>query len=227
MGATVLVVEDEPAILELVAFHLERAGFGIRKAEDAASAWPLLAGSDLLVLDWMLADVSGLELLRRLRLSEFASLPVLMLTARGSERDRVEGLEGGADDYLVKPFGSAELVARVRALMRRLGRKQVKQFGSLLLNEDLGQASVAGRELRLTRREFDLLSFLMDAPGRVFGRAELLDRVWGTDYVGTERTVDQHVAQLRALLGNDLVETVRGRGYRLRRTAAGDEAADD
>jgi DNA-binding response OmpR family regulator len=215
MSATVLVVEDEPAVAELVSFHLGRAGFRVRVAHDGESAWPLLAGSDLLVLDWMLPGGSGLELLRRLRLSPSAALPVLMLTARGSERDRVEGLESGADDYLTKPFGAAELTARVRALLRRAGSKRIHQVGSLRVDEEQGRVSLGGCEVELTRREFELLACLAASPGRIFGRSELLDRVWGEDFIGTERTVDQHVAQLRSSLGAQLIETVRGRGYRL------------
>jgi len=213
--ATILVVEDEASIRELLAFHLERAGLRVRAAEDASSAWSSLVGVDAVVLDWMLPDASGLAWLRRLRVSEYAALPVLMLTARASEFDRVEGLESGADDYLVKPFSTAELVARVRALLRRVRPHARVTVGSLVI--DVAAASVTLDEVpvRLTRREYDLLLFLASHPGRVFSRGDLLDRVWGTDFVGTERTVDQHVAQLRALLGPQRIQTVRGRGYRL------------
>jgi DNA-binding response OmpR family regulator len=138
-----------------------------------------------------------------------------MLTARASEFDRVEGLEAGADDYLVKPFSAAELVARVRALLRRVRPQRRFAVGSLSVDVDAARVAIAGAAVELTRREFELVAFLAGHPGRVFTRAELLDRVWGHDFVGTERTVDQHVAQVRARLGAERIETVRGRGYRL------------
>jgi DNA-binding response OmpR family regulator len=213
--AVVLVVEDDVAIRELVAFHLARAGLVVREAGDAAAANDQLDGVDAVVLDWMLPDTSGVHWLRRLRQGRYAGLPVLMLTARASEFDRVEGLEAGADDYLVKPFSSAELVARVRALLRRVRPQRRFAVGSLMVDLDAAHASVAGEALALTRREFELLAFLAGHPGRVFTRSELLDRVWGEDFIGTDRTVDQHVAQLRARIGAHRIETVRGRGYRL------------
>ncbi|MEX2542989.1 MAG: response regulator transcription factor [Trueperaceae bacterium] len=215
MSAVILVVEDEPAVRELVTFHLERGGFTVRAAEDAEQAWPLLADSDLLVLDRMLPGASGEELLRRLRRADGSRLPVLMLTARGTELDRVEGLEAGADDYLVKPFSAAELVARVRALLRRTAPVRSHTVGELTVDESSGTARLAGNPVPLTRREFELLAFLIASRGRIYSRRELLDRVWGEEFLGTERTVDQHVAQLRSRLGNELIETVRGRGYRL------------
>jgi DNA-binding response OmpR family regulator len=215
MPATILVVEDEPAVRELVVFHLERAGFEVHAAADAEQAWPRLAESDLVVLDRMLPGASGLDLLRRMRSGDRPGTPVLMLTARGSELDRVEGLDAGADDYLVKPFSSAELVARVKALLRRALRATVHRLGRLTVDEESGTVTLAGAEVQLTRREFELLAFLLASRGRIFSRRELLDRVWGEEFLGTERTVDQHVAQLRSRLGDDLIETVRGRGYRL------------
>lgn len=215
MSATLLVVEDEAPVRELLGFHLEQAGFRVRLAPDAEVAWPLLAGSDLVVLDRMLPGASGLELLRRLRASDFDRLPVLLLTARGSELDRVEGLESGADDYVVKPFSSAELVARVRALLRRASPRGELHAGEAVIDEEGGRVLVGAQEVPLTRREFELLAFLARHPGRIFARGELLDRVWGHAFVGTERTVDQHVAQLRSRLGGEVIETVRGRGYRV------------
>lgn len=214
-NATVLVIEDDPTVRELVTFHLSRSGFGVLEAADAASAWPLLERSDAVVLDWMLPDLSGVGWLRRMRAGGFAETPVLMLTARASEVDRVEGLDAGADDYLVKPFSAAELVARVRALLRRVHPVRRLTVGALAVDLDAARVSVRGEPVALTRREFELLAFLAGHPERVFTRSELLDRVWGEDFVGTERTVDQHVAQLRARLGADRIETVRGRGYRL------------
>lgn len=213
--ATVLVVEDDDAIRELVAFHLTRAGLEVVEAADGARAWSALERVDAVILDWMLPDGSGIAWLRRMRAGERGATPVLMLTARASEFDRVEGLEAGADDYLVKPFSAAELVARVRALLRRVRPQRRFTAGALVVDLDAARVTVAGEAVALTRREFELLAFLVGHPGRVFSRTELLDRVWGEDFIGTERTVDQHVAQLRARIGRDRLETVRGRGYRL------------
>lgn len=217
MSAQILVVEDEPAVRELVAFHLTRAGFRVTEADTLAGADPHALNVDAVVLDWMLPDGSGVDWLQRLRESPKGERqPVLMLTARASETDKVRGLDAGSDDYLVKPFSAAELVARLRALLRRTEPAKVHKVGDLELDERQGSVRYKGAALELTRREFELLAFLCASPGRVFSRADLLDRVWGEDFLGTERTVDQHVAQLRALLDADLIETVRGRGYRLK-----------
>ena len=217
MSAHILVTEDEPAVRELLSFHLTQAGFRVTEAETLEEAWKHVSEADAVVLDWMLPDGSGVDWLQRLRqTAKGERQPVLMLTARASETDKVRGLNSGADDYLVKPFSAAELVARLRALLRRTEPARVHKVGALTLDERQGNASYAGRPLTLTRREFELLAFLCRSPGRVFSRTELLDRVWGEDFLGTERTVDQHVAQLRALLNADLIETVRGRGYRLK-----------
>ena len=215
-GGRVLVLEDDATVRELVGFHLRRAGFQVIEAGSATSAWPSVGNADLVVLDWMLPDEPGLVFLRRLRdRNGGAEVPVLMLTARATEMDRIEGLESGADDYLVKPFSVAELVARVRALLRRIRPADRVQVGPLLVDSRQGRVSLGGIPKELTRREFELIRFLAAHPGRVFSRSELLDRVWGEDFIGTERTVDQHVAQLRSQLGSGLIETVRGRGYRL------------
>ena len=225
MTLTVLVVEDELAVREAVRFHLEQAGYAVRACGSAREAWDQLANVSAVVLDWMLPDESGVQWLSRLRANTaFSSLPVLMLTARAGERDRVEGLDAGADDYLTKPFSAAELAARVRALLRRVGtdgRKSLVRLGSLEIDQDAGEARLAGRVLNLTRREFDLLAFMGAHAGRVYSRQELLDRVWGLEFVGGERTVDQHITQLRAILEENLtapkfLETVRGKGYRMR-----------
>jgi len=213
---SVLVVEDDDAVRELVALHLARAGFVVHEAADAREGWRRLAVADVVVLDRMLPDESGDAWLRRLRADpDHAGLPVLMLTARASEVDRVGGLEVGADDYLVKPFSAPELVARLRALLRRVPSKRRSAVGGLIVDVEGGRVTRDGREVELTRREFELIAYLAAHPERVFTRAELLDRVWGEDFLGTERTVDQHVAQLRQRLGDGLIETVRGRGYRL------------
>jgi DNA-binding response OmpR family regulator len=225
MTLTVLVVEDELAVREAVRFHLEQAGYAVRTCGSAREAWDQLSNVSAVVLDWMLPDESGVQWLSRLRANTaFAALPVLMLTARAGERDRVEGLDAGADDYLTKPFSAAELAARVRALLRRVGsdgRKSLVRLGTLEIDQDAGEARLAGRVLNLTRREFDLLAFMGAHAGRVYSRQELLDRVWGLEFVGGERTVDQHITQLRAILEENLtapkfLETVRGKGYRMR-----------
>lgn len=210
-----MLIEDDEALTELLEFHLQKAGFEVLSVGAAESAWAQLGQAQAVVLDWMLPDQSGVEWLGRLRQSEYKELPVIMLTARASEIDKVTGLNAGADDYLVKPFSAAELVARLGALLRRLGAPSERSIGDLYLDESRGVARLKEGRLQLTRREFDLLGFLMAHPGRVFSRGDLLDRVWGKDFIGTDRTVDQHVAQLRALIGPDYIETVRGRGYRL------------
>ena len=212
-----LVVEDDPNVRELVVLHLTRAGFEVREAVTAADGWKQLPGVDVIVLDRMLPDESGDAFLARLRDdATYGSIPVLMLTARASEVDRVSGLDAGADDYLVKPFSAHELSARLRALLRRVPTRSYTIVGDVTVDVDAARVVRAGQEVNLTRREFELLAFLAANPGRVFSRGELLDRVWGEAFLGTERTVDQHVAQLRQRLGDDLIETVRGRGYRLR-----------
>lgn len=216
MRAHVLVVEDDEGLRELLSFHLSQAGFMVATADRLERAEALLEKANALVLDWMLPDGSGVEWLRRLRGQPAgAELPVLMLTARASEMDRVSGLDAGADDYLVKPFSTAELVARLRALLRRTRLETRHLVGQLCVDGAQGVATFAGERLQLTRREFGLLAFLAAHPGRVFSRSELLDRVWGEDFLGTDRTVDQHIAQLRSHIGSDHIETVRGRGYRL------------
>ncbi|WP_456481011.1 response regulator transcription factor [Oceanithermus sp.] len=213
--ARVLVVEDEPALRFSLERGLRRAGFEVMSAASAAEGWERLEGADVLVLDWMLPDEDGLRFLARLRRTpRYEALPVLMLTARASERDRVEGLLGGADDYLTKPFSSAELAARLTALLRRSRVPERIERGPLRIELAAARVFLEGAEVALTRREFDLLAFLAAHPGRVYSREELLERVWGADFLGTLRTVDQHVAQLREKLGAGWIETVRGRGYR-------------
>jgi len=215
--ARVLVVEDEASVRMGLRLGLEGRGFHVIEAENAAQAWPRLAECDVVVLDWMLPDEPGVRFLERLRKSEaYADLPVLILTAKAREVDRVEGLERGADDYLTKPFSLAELAARLKALLRRSGRKNRLVFGALILDLEAAEVHLGGQKVGLTRREFDLLVFLARHPGRVFDRETLLDAVWGVEYFGTPRTVDQHVAQLREKLGPSWIETVRGRGYRFR-----------
>jgi len=212
----VLIVEDDATVRELLALHLKRAGFHTLEAATAEDAWDDLNQADLVVLDRMLPGESGDDFLKRLRMHPTqGDLPVLMLTARASEVDRVSGLDGGADDYMVKPFSAPELVARLRALLRRAPSKRKMTVGPLTVDVEEATAELDGVPVMLTRREFELLAFLAASPGRVFSRTELLDRVWGESFLGTERTVDQHVAQLRQRVGEGLIDTVRGRGYRL------------
>lgn len=217
-----LVVEDEPAVRMGLRLSLSRAGHQVLEASTATEAWEQLPQADLVVLDWMLPDEPGVRLLERLRRDgRYENLPVLMLTARAGEGDRVEGLTRGADDYLTKPFSTPELLARIQALLRRSGKSGRIERGGLALDLERHQASLDGQPLDLTRREFDLLAFLARHPGRVYSREELLERVWGPEFMGTARTVDQHVAQLREKLQEDpklprFLETLRGVGYRFR-----------
>lgn len=198
------------------------SGHQVLEAATATEAWEQLPQADLVVLDWMLPDEPGVRLLERLRRDgRYENLPVLMLTARAGEGDRVEGLTRGADDYLTKPFSTPELLARIQALLRRSGKSGRIERGGLALDLERHQASLDGQPLDLTRREFDLLAFLARHPGRVYSREELLERVWGPEFMGTARTVDQHVAQLREKLQEDpklprFLETLRGVGYRFR-----------
>lgn len=214
-----LVVEDEAAVRLGLRLALERAGHQVLEAESARAAWPLLKAAEVVVLDWRLPDEPGVALLERMR-EKGMETPVLMLTARAEAQDKVEGLRRGADDYLTKPFLVEELLARLEALLRRARPRRVIQRGPLVLDLDRLEAHLEGRPLPLTRREFDLLTFLARRPGRVYTREELLEAVWG-EYLGTPRTVDQHILQLREKLGEDpkaprFLETVRGVGYRFR-----------
>ena len=217
-----LLVEDEPAVRMGLRLSLVRAGHQVFEAATAAEAWLLLEQADLVLLDWMLPDEPGVRLLERLRSdSRYETLPVLMLTARSGESDRVEGLTRGADDYLTKPFSTPELLARVQALLRRSGRSGRIERGRLMLDLERHQAYLQNPPLDLPRREFELLAFLARHPGRVYTREELLERVWGQEFMGTARTVDQHIAQLREKLQEDpksplYLETLRGVGYRFR-----------
>jgi phosphate regulon transcriptional regulator PhoB len=225
MAGTVLVVDDERDIVELVRYHLEKDGFRCLVATDGPSALRLCreAGPDVLVLDRMLPGLDGLEITRQLRRDPAtARLPIIMLTARADEVDRVVGLEVGADDYVVKPFSPRELVARVRALLRRTGEppaRSVTRLGSLTVDEERHQVAVAGRPVELTAREFGLLVALLRAGGRVLSREQLLDAVWGYANAAEieSRTVDVHIRRLREKLGLAArhIVTVKGAGYRV------------
>lgn len=226
--ATILLVEDALDLAQVTLRDLEAEGHRVLHAADGATALDLFAAQspDLVILDWMLPKLSGLEVLRRLRQS--SAVPVLMLTARNEEADRVLGLEVGADDYVAKPFSMRELVARVRALLRRIehvrailaadrgGEAAPVTCGPLRLDPSAYQATLDGTPLELTRTEFDLLHLLLRNPGRAFSRSYLLDTVWGENYVTGDRSVDNAILRLRKKLGplGDAIETVWGVGYR-------------
>ena len=218
----ILIVEDEPAIAELIAVNLRHNGFQPVWAMDAVTAQKELDEvlPDVILLDWMLPGESGLSLARRWRSSSRSKMiPILMITARGDEPDRVAGLDAGADDYIVKPFSPRELLARIRAVLRRRSPEQsggVVQIGALSLDADTHRVSWQDRPLKVGPTEFKLLQFFMRHPERVHSRGQLLDKVWGDHVYIEERTVDVHVKRLREALGEagTMVETVRGAGYR-------------
>lgn len=223
-GKTVLIVEDEPAIREMVSFALARAGFEVDEAVDGREAQERLAGRlpDMILLDWMLPGISGLELARRFKRDEYTrDVPIIMLTARGEEDDRVSGLESGVDDYVTKPFSPRELVARIKAVMRRASPgeadKPIRVEG-LCLDPGSHRVTVDDRPLNLGPTEYRLLHFFMTHPERVYSRSQLLDQVWGRNAYVEERTVDVHILRLRKALGpagyDRYVQTVRGAGYR-------------
>ncbi|HEV7254321.1 MAG TPA: phosphate regulon transcriptional regulator PhoB [Mesorhizobium sp.] len=226
MNASILVVEDEESLGILLRYNLEAEGFSVEVVERGDEADLRLKEDvpDLLVLDWMLPGLSGIELCRRLRLRpETRALPIIMLTARGEETDRVRGLSTGADDYLTKPFSTPEFVARVRALLRRAKPQvlgNVLTAGDITLDRETHRAWRANAELKLGPTEFRLLEFMMRHPGRVFSRGQLLDKVWDETLDIDERTVDVHVGRLRKAinLGDlpDRIRTVRGAGYAIR-----------
>jgi DNA-binding response OmpR family regulator len=228
--AKILLVEDTTDLAQVITRELEAASYEVVRASDGLSALQQHAAQapDLIILDWMLPKLDGLEVLRRIRRT--SAVPVLMLTARGEETDRVVGLEVGADDYLTKPFSMRELIARVRALLRRVeqiqqmlsadraGDEAPIQRGGLRLDPQAHLATLDGDALDLSRTEFDLLHLLLRNPGRAFSRAYLLDTVWGETYVGGDRSVDNAMLRLRKKLGTlgDDIETVWGVGYRLK-----------
>lgn len=221
----ILVVEDELALVEILRYNLEKEGFGVVVAADGEAALEAIADHkpDLVVLDWMLPHVSGLEICRRLRRRpETRDLPIIMLTARSEEADRVRGLEVGADDYIAKPFSPSELIARIRAVLRRA---KPSTTGDLLTYAGVVMDLVShrvlrdGRPVHLGPTEYRLLRFLMERPGRVYSREQLLDAVWGRDIYVEARTVDVHIRRLRKALNGpedvDIIRTVRSAGYAL------------
>ncbi len=229
MATSVLIIEDEKAIREMIRFALQREGHAVLEAEDAKSATEVLASErpDLMVVDWMLPDVSGIELIRRFRRDEvLRDVPMIMLTARGEESDKVKGLESGADDYMTKPVAIRELNARIKALLRRsraFREEEVLEQGALRLDLASHQLYVENEPVHLGQTEYKLLQFFMTHPGRVYSRAQLLDFVWGRNVYVEERTVDVHILRLRKALkptGHEgMIQTVRGAGYRFVETA--------
>ena len=232
MKPRVLIVEDEESLTLLLRYNLEAEGYTVDTAGRGDDAEIRLREQvpDLVVLDWMLPGLSGIELCRRIRVRpETQLIPVIMLTARGEEGDRIRGLETGADDYIVKPFSVLELLARVRALLRRTSPSQVASLlvaGDMELDRETHRVRRAKRELHLGPTEFRLLEYLMQNPGRVFSRERLLDRVWGSDVYIDERTVDVHVGRLRKAINRprdvDPIRTVRGAGYSFDETFVSD-----
>ena len=222
---TVLVVEDELAQREVLAYNLEAEGFRVIKAENGEEALLLVEEDtpDIIVLDWMMPNLSGIEVCRRLKTRpETRSIPIIMLSARSEEVDKVRGLETGADDYVVKPFSVVELMARVRTQLRRVRPSTVGlrlEYEDIVLDAETHKVSRDEKPLKLGPTEFRLLSTFMEKPGRVWSREQLLDRVWGRDIYVDTRTVDVHIGRLRKALtqhgGDDPVRTVRGAGYRI------------
>jgi DNA-binding response OmpR family regulator len=227
MPERILVIEDDPSILRGLQLNLGMEGYTVRSAGDGETGLQLARTEqpDLIVVDVMLPRLGGLEVVKAIREVD-PDLPILILSAKGQEADKVSGLRYGADDYMVKPFGLKELLARIDALLRRRrvrgeagASKSVRRVGPIELDLDARRAVVSGRELDLTSREFDLLAWFVAHPDRVFSREQLMEAVWGSRYFGTARTVDNFVARLRAHIGDDAehprhLETVRGVGYR-------------
>ncbi len=225
MKPSILVVEDEPPLVEVLRYNLEKEGYQVNVAEDGAQALHKVheAPPDLVILDWMLPELSGIEVCRQLREDpDSRDIPVIMLTARGEEADRVKGLASGADDYVVKPFSPAELLARVRAVLRRSTSSapdETLTYRDLVMDLAAHKVTRSGRSVHLGPTEFRLLRVLLKRPGRVFSREQLLDLAWGRDIYLEARTIDVHIRRLRKALNNpdeqDLIRTVRGAGYAL------------
>jgi len=224
-AATILVIEDEPAIQELVAYTCSTQGYTVRRADTVSAGRDAIDRElpDMVLLDWMLPDRSGIELLKDLRSHERTKVvPVIMLTAKGSEADKVVGLDTGADDYVVKPFSPRELVSRIRAVFRRRAPEhsgETLEYGPLIVDPSRHEIQADGKSIKMGLAEFKLLKFMIGHPDRVFSRSQLLDSVWGDHVFIEERTVDVHVLRLRKALtpvnAHHLIQTVRGLGYRL------------
>lgn len=216
-------VEDDSSIRELMVYTLRASGYEAEGFEEAASFWEKMKQSrpDLIMLDIMLPDEDGISILKELRASPVtAELPVILATAKGTEYDKVIGLDLGADDYLAKPFGMMEMVSRIRAVLRRCNKQadhNVLHIGNIILNKTERKVLNGQDPVELTYKEFEILSLFMEHPGRVFSRDDILNAVWGSDYLGESRTIDVHIGTLRTKLGDsgNLIKTVRGIGYRL------------
>ena len=222
MQHTVLIVEDEPPQAEMLAYNLEREGFRVMIATDGEEGLDLARDTapDAILLDWMLPGLSGIEVCRQLRAdSATREIPVLMLTARGEEEDRVRGIETGADDYVVKPYSPREVIARIKALLRRANpsmSRDTLEYADISIDLIQHKVTRAGQAIHLGPTEFRLLKTLMEKPGRVYSRERLLDLAWGREVYVEDRTVDVHIRRLRKALnehGDDLIRTVRGEGY--------------
>lgn len=227
----ILVVDDEASIRELLAFNLKKNGYHVETAADGRDALAKAPKADLVLLDIMLPEIDGLEVCRRLKSSpQTSGIPIIMLTAKAEEIDRVLGLEMGADDYVVKPFSMRELIARVKAVLRRSHKdgktkEDVLTIGPLRIDFSSYQVWLHDEPVALTPKEYELLKLLVTNPGRAFSRDELLERIWGYEYYGDTRTVDVHIRHLRAKLAatpevSDAIETIRGVGYRFTRKLA-------
>jgi len=223
LSTRILIVEDEPPLIEVLRYNLESEGFVTLVATDGEEALLLVEeeNPDLVILDWMLPELSGIDVCRRLReTKKFKTIPIIMLTARGEESDKISGLDAGADDYVVKPFSPSELIARVRAVLRRadpeFGEEKI-EYADISLDLIAHKASRNGRAVHLGPTEYRLLQVLMERPTRVFSREQLLDLVWGREIYVEERTVDVHIRRLRKVLNEqgeeDLIRTVRRGGY--------------
>lgn len=227
----ILVVDDEASIRELLAFNLKKNGYHVETAADGRDALAKAPKADLVLLDIMLPEIDGFEVCRRLKSSpQTSGIPIIMLTAKAEEIDRVLGLEMGADDYVVKPFSMRELIARVKAVLRRShkdgkAKEDVLTIGPLRIDFSSYQVCLHDEPVALTPKEYELLKLLVTNPGRAFSRDELLERIWGYEYYGDTRTVDVHIRHLRAKLAaalevSDAIETIRGVGYRFTRKLA-------
>lgn len=225
MSVNILIVDDESDVREMLAFTLKRQSFNVVTAQDSQSALKTLGEilPDLILLDWMLPDISGVDLCRRLKADErYEDIPIIMLTARGEEDDKIRGLDAGADDYITKPFSPRELGARINAVMRRTSHghgKDTININGLALDQKGHRVHAHGTQINLGPTEYKLLQFLMSHPDRVFSRTQLLDRIWGSNVYIEERTVDVHIRRLRKALEpveyDRMIQTVRGAGYRL------------
>jgi len=223
MSASILIVEDEEPIKVLLTYNFEAEGYRVRATSSGEEVGPMIADErpNLIILDWMLPGISGIEVCRLLRAKpETRDIPILMLTARGEEAERVRGLATGADDYVVKPFSVPELLARTKSILRRVDPDAVAEVlaaGDLTLDRKMRRVTRGGRDIDLSPTEFRLLEHLLQSPGRVYSRAQLLDAVWGRDIYVDERTVDVHVGRLRKAITrgreSDPIRTVRGLGY--------------